>query len=167
MSAADRPAPSVFAALRSGYGVLLVAMPATMVSIMGGAQADRRSAAVARVLGVRQIVQGAVTAGRPGPAVLALGAEVDVAHSVSMLALAMLDRTRRRTALVDASVAGTLAVAGTALALGRRRRAPAALHPVGQHRQARWSEWREALAGRVARIALPAPLRSRVVGLAR
>ena len=72
--------------------------------------------AVARVLGARHLVQGLLTVGRPARAALALGAEVDAAHSASMIAIGLLSRRWRTAAFTDALLAGSLAAAGVACA---------------------------------------------------
>lgn len=150
-----------FALLRVGYGALMVAAPGPLVRHLAGAEPDHRARVVARVLGARHVVQGVLTVGRPGPAVLALGAEADLAHAATALGLAGLDRARRRGALIDAAVAGAYAAAGAVLA--SRHQAPA-LHPVGHGLVARLAEWRESLAARTARITVPALVRREVLG---
>lgn len=81
--------------------------------------------AVAGILGARQLVQGLLTAGRPARAVLALGAEADAAHSVSMIMLGALSRRWRAAAFADALLAGSFAAAGVASARGLPRQEPA------------------------------------------
>lgn len=101
-----------FAALRAGYGTLLLAAPGPVFRLYTGHRADRVTRAVVRILGARHLVQGIVTAGNPGPIVLAVGAQVDLAHVASMLGLAVLDQRRRRAGLVDAAAAGAFAFTG-------------------------------------------------------
>ena len=101
---------------RAGYGVTLVAVPGLLIGLTGQRPA-RRACGVARVLGVRHLVQAGVTAASqvadPGsPVVLAGGAAVDLLHATSMMALAVADPHTRHAALTDASVETTLAVAG-------------------------------------------------------
>jgi hypothetical protein len=72
--------------------------------------------AVAGILGARHLAQGLLTVGRPARAVLALGAEVDAAHSASMIALGLLSRRWRIAAFTDALLAGSFGAAGVACA---------------------------------------------------
>ena len=74
---------------------------------------------VTGVLGARQLAQALLTADRPARAVLALGAEVDLAHSASMIALGLLSGRWRTAAFTDALLAGSFAVAGIACARSR------------------------------------------------
>jgi Domain of unknown function (DUF5911) len=73
-----------------------------------------RTRAVARVLGVRHLIQAAVTAAVPNAAVLTIGAQVDLAHAASMLALAATSRPLRRAGLADGLTAAVFAAGGMA-----------------------------------------------------
>lgn len=108
-----------FAALRAGYGLLLLLVPGPVIRLYTGHPADTASTTVARLLGGRHLAQALLTLGRPGAMVLALGVQADIAHSGSMLGLAAVDQRRRRGALVDAAAAGSFAVAGAFLAWRR------------------------------------------------
>ncbi|HEY3976724.1 MAG TPA: hypothetical protein VGM79_05585 [Streptosporangiaceae bacterium] len=110
---------------RAGYGAALCCAPGRMLRLEGGAGAEASpgARAVARVLGGRHLAQAVLSAARPTPAVLALGAGTDVLHSASMMALAALDRPRRRLGLSDSLLAAAFAAGGWALT---RR---AAAHP--------------------------------------
>lgn len=81
---------------------------------VGGFRVDGRARQVVRVLGVRDMLQAAVTASKPSRAVLVSGAAVDGLHALSMVGLGLVDRRRRRAAGVSAAVAGLLAVAQVA-----------------------------------------------------
>jgi hypothetical protein len=105
------------------YGTLLLAVPAPALRLASGRPASRRLLAVAHVLGARQLMQAAVTAVEPDAACLAVGAEIDLAHAISMLVWGALAGRSRRIALVDATLAGLFAVAGADGA--RRARASA------------------------------------------
>ena len=105
-----------FAVARAAYGLALVCWPGRAVRLAQGTPADGRVQVVARVLGGRHLTQAAATAARPSPGVLTLGADTDLAHAASMLALAVADRRRCRAALVDAAVAAAFAAAGAVLA---------------------------------------------------
>jgi hypothetical protein len=106
--------------LRGAYGVALCCAPGPMISLVagGGASPNPGARAVARVLGARHLAQAVLSAARPTPAVLSLGAGVDVLHSASMLALAAVDRPRWRLGLTDGVIAGAFAASGFA-AVGR------------------------------------------------
>ncbi|MGH9068738.1 MAG: hypothetical protein ACRD0J_14800 [Acidimicrobiales bacterium] len=147
---------------RAGYGAVLVLAPSRVARLYSGRPPDGVATAIVRVLGVRQVVQGLLSVGDPGPAVLALGAEVDVAHAASMVALAAADPDRRRGSLVDAAAAGTMAVITAALA--RRAGAATALHPVGSGTLPALAELRETVASRLAGVLLPGPLRVLLTG---
>ncbi|KAE8764857.1 hypothetical protein [Georgenia thermotolerans] len=148
---------SWFAAVRAGYGAGLLFAPDLIVTLGTGHRPDPRTTAVARVLGARHLVQAAGTAGTPGRAVLALGAEADLVHGASMLLLAAWDRTRARTARTDAAAALSFALAGALLA----RHAPSTPQrpPRGGGVLASAAAWREAAAARLGRWLLPASLR--------
>jgi hypothetical protein len=101
---------------RAGYGVALVAVPGLLIGLTGD-RPGRRECAVARVLGVRHLMQAAITvaaerAGLNSPVVLGGGAAVDLLHAASMLALGAVDTGVRRTALTDAAVETGFAAAG-------------------------------------------------------
>jgi hypothetical protein len=118
--------------VRAGYGVALVVAPQALIKLTGDAvtgqspgqrggaaraRPGRRACGVARVLGVRHLVQAGVTAvalrADPGsPYALAGGAAVDALHAGTMVGLAAVDRRARRVALADAGVELALATAG-------------------------------------------------------
>ncbi len=101
--------------LRAAWGGWLLIAPRQALRRVGGrTQPDRRSVAITRVLGGRQLVQAGLSGLRPSPAVLAVGAWVDGVHAMSAAALAAFDRRRERTAGLDAVVAAFWC------ALGRR-----------------------------------------------
>jgi hypothetical protein len=119
----------VLPATRACYGGLLLLAPGPVIRLGTGGPASPRAQNVTRVLGVRHLVQAALTAGAPpGTARLGIGAAVDLAHAASMIGLALLDRTVRRATLVDAAIETLLAGAGLArLADGAGLRLPG--HP--------------------------------------
>lgn len=149
-----------FAAVRAGYGALLLLAPDPVIRVYAGHPADRRTAMVARLLGIRHpapgirhLAQAVLTAGTPGPAVLGLGVEADLAHAASMIGLTACDRARARAGLVDAVGASSFAVAGAVLAC----RIPVRpLHPVGNGTLAHLVAARAAAAAWLARWLLPA-----------
>ncbi len=109
---------------RAGYGVALVAVPGLLIGLTGQ-RPGRRACGVARVLGVRHLVQAGVTAASQlsdpgGSVVLGGGAAVDLLHATSMVALGGADKRVRRAALTDASVETALAAIGTWAAIASR-----------------------------------------------
>jgi hypothetical protein len=115
--------------VRAGYGVALVCAPQLLIRLTGDpvtgqppgaarARPSRRACGVARVLGVRHLVQAGLTvvalrAAEPERSLpLALGAAVDVLHATTMGGLAAVDRGARRVALADTGVEVALAAAG-------------------------------------------------------
>jgi hypothetical protein len=101
---------------RAGYGAVLLCAPGAVIGLCTGKRASPRARAVARLLGARHLAQAAVTAWTPTHAVLAIGAQADLAHAVSMLALGAADRPLRRAPLSDALVAVSFAALGAACA---------------------------------------------------
>jgi|SRR5450755_2221414 hypothetical protein len=114
--------------VRAGYGVALLCAPGALIKMTGDpvtgqprgasrARPSRRACGVARVLGVRHLVQAGLTAAalqaQPGsPYPLAGGAAVDVLHATTMVGLALVDRGARRVALADTGVELAFATAG-------------------------------------------------------
>ena len=99
-------------AVRAGYGAALLWSPGPLIRAAVGHATGQGPRTTARVLGVRQLLQAAITGGDPGPQRLRLGAATDAAHAASMAALAVTDRRWRRAALIDALAAATFAAAG-------------------------------------------------------
>jgi hypothetical protein len=124
-----------FATLRLGYAALLLAAPDLVIRLSTGHPASRATRVVARLLGGRHLIQGILTRSAPSTPMLALGAEADLAHALSMLALAALNQRRRRAELTDAALAATLATTGAILAIrAQSSLAPTATIPAGQRR---------------------------------
>jgi ABC-type Fe3+ transport system permease subunit len=98
--------PSRLSQLRTVLGIVDLIFPGTVLGLARTQAMDRRSRKVVQILGVRQLVQAAVTGSRPTGTVLVRGALVDAGHAVSMAALALLNRRWRRAALVDAAIVG-------------------------------------------------------------
>jgi hypothetical protein len=124
---AGNTAAWVLTLARAGYGVALVCAPQALITLTGDpvtgqslgerARPSRRACAVARVLGVRHLVQAGLTAAalraRPcSPYALAGGAAVDALHATTMVGLALVDRGARRVALADTGAELALATAG-------------------------------------------------------
>lgn len=101
-------------------GALLLTRPAGTVAPV----ADSRHVptAVARVLGGRHVVQGAVQLGWPVSGVLTASIVVDALHATSMVGLAALRPGYRRPAALSAAVAsGSGALSALARQRARRR----------------------------------------------
>ena len=119
---------TVLTLVRAGYGAALVCAPGALIKLTGDtatgqsagadhARPSRRACGVARVLGVRHLVQAGLALAaqwaEPGsPVPLVLGAAVDVLHAGTMVGLAVVDRGARRVALADTGVELALAAAG-------------------------------------------------------
>ncbi len=112
--------PRAFSLTRAAYGAVLLCAPGVVISRCTGQPASTRARAVARVLGSRHLLQAAVTARAPSALVLRAGAQVDLAHAASMLALGAVGRPLRRAQLADGLVAAIFAALGAAGAAARR-----------------------------------------------
>ncbi|HEX9526153.1 MAG TPA: hypothetical protein VF951_01555 [Streptosporangiaceae bacterium] len=112
-----------FSLVRGGYCAFLLCAPGAAVRLCGARPASPRARTVTRLLGVRHLIQAAVTAAAPNALVLAIGAQVDLAHAASMLALATADRPLRHAGLADGLTAAMFAAVGGADARTRRRQA--------------------------------------------
>ena len=97
---------------RAAYGAALVLAPGPVIWLATGQRPGRRARRVAQVLGIRHLIQAALTAAAPEPAVLATGGQVDAVHATSMLLLAAVSRGGRRAAVTDALTEAAFAVAG-------------------------------------------------------
>ena len=137
LSQAQNPLVARFGQLRAGLGAAQALFPGRAPRLLVIQPLDRCSRGVIRVLGIRQVSQALVTGTQPSAAVLLLGAEVDAAHAVSMIALTLCSRRWRRAALADATIASLFALAGAAAARSGGR--PAALTPWSARRD-RWAE---------------------------
>lgn len=110
---------------RTVYGLLLLLAPKPLLHWVSGDQASERERTLTRVLGARLLTQAVVTDVRPDAVSVALGAEVDLVHAISMIVWSVVDRGSRRLTLISAAVAGLFAAAGMAQA----RRTPAVAAP--------------------------------------
>jgi hypothetical protein len=102
----------VLTAARAGWGGLLI-LAASRLNWSFGPPSDRRALVVMRVLGLRHLLQAAVVHQRGRYS--RVGALFDLVHGLSMLSLAVLDKPRRKAALLDATVAFGFAAAGSAV----------------------------------------------------
>ncbi|WP_368680543.1 hypothetical protein R1X32_10070 (plasmid) [Rhodococcus opacus] len=97
--------------VRLGYGMLQLSAPNLVPTRVLGQPLRRREQIVVRLLGARHLLQAAVTTAAPSPLVLRYGAGVDAVHAASM-AIAALDRRRRRAAVAEMLCASGFAAAG-------------------------------------------------------
>ena len=96
-----------------------------------------------RVLGTRHLVQAAMTARAPNALVLRAGAQVDLAHAASMLALGAVGRPLRRAQLADGLVAAIFAALGAAGSAARRHGAVCAASPGAAQGESSTAQWEE------------------------
>lgn len=136
---------------RVGYGIALLAIPSPLLRLVTSQPATAREQAVTRILGARLLAQAAVTDVRPDAVSVALGAETDFVHAVTMLAWAAVDRGSRRLTLLSAAIAGLFAVGGAAQA----RRTPAVAEAPTGDALATLVRLRHQVADSVARYTLP------------
>lgn len=111
---------------RAAYGLCQTSFPGPIFRFAVGQQPDAHVRVVMRVLGARHLMQALIVEVAPTSAALHLGAGVvDSLHSVSMVALAIADRRRRRAAALDAVLAALFAGMEFAAAGRRKAGAPA------------------------------------------
>lgn len=111
MTARAPSAPAV-PLIRIGLGLLDLIAPHRVGAAELGHRPDGISLGALRVLGLRQVVQGALGLRFRSPRARTIGGVVDLLHAGSMLVLAALDRPRTRGALVQASLATGLGISG-------------------------------------------------------
>jgi hypothetical protein len=116
--------PMLLEAVRATFGALQLLAPDLLTDRVLNRRLDSRARTVSRLLGARHLTQALASGRAPTTAVLALGAEVDLLHAVTSIALGIIDRRRRRVALADAFVASTFAVAGVLVACVTRHAPP-------------------------------------------
>lgn len=100
-------------AARAIYGASLLLVPEALIRVASGEPGDRAPVVVvARILGLRHLVQ-ALTIERKGTRNwLLVGAAIDMTHALSMVGIAVLSRDHRRLAALDAALATGLATNG-------------------------------------------------------
>jgi hypothetical protein len=98
--------------VRAGWGGALLLTPGPVMSTVHHVRLDRKSVAIARILGARQLAQAFLSGVRPSREVLAMGVWVDAVHALTALGLALVDTTRARAGVTDAAVAALWASAG-------------------------------------------------------
>lgn len=101
---------------RVAWGMLLLTRPGVAARMLSGRPPyPRLELPVLRVLGLRHVAQAAFTAARPCPRTVVGGAGLDVLHALSGIGYAASNRSRRRTGLLDATIASGFAFATTML----------------------------------------------------
>lgn len=105
-------------AARVVYGAALLGAPDALLSDLRHDPADQRARAFARILGSRHLVEALVVGRHHSRGWILADAAVDGAHAGTMLAVAALDRRRRRLALTNALVAGVFTWVGVRTARG-------------------------------------------------
>lgn len=138
------------------YGLVLLAAPSSLLRLASGKPATGRERTVTRILGARLLTQAAVTDIRPDAVSVALGAEVDFVHAITMLGWAAVDRGARRLTLLSAALAGLFAAGGAAQA----RRTPAVADAPTGDALATLVRLRRRVAETVARYTLPGDVRA-------
>jgi hypothetical protein len=98
------------ALLRAGWAIALLLVPEKVLRT--GGPAPTAAIAVARVLGVRHLLQAAASAAAPTASVAVLGAVVDTVHTGTCAVLAVVSPRWRRAALLDAAVESGFAASG-------------------------------------------------------
>ncbi len=102
----------VTAAVRAGWAGALLLVPGKLVGIGGQLPVPPSAVAIARVLGVRQLLQSAATMVAPTGPVAGLSTAVDALHAGTDLGFAAVSRRWRGITVVDAAIATAFAVAG-------------------------------------------------------
>jgi hypothetical protein len=97
---------------RIAFGALLLIGPEAALRPLARRRVTVPERAVARVLGVRNLAEGAVLARHAGRRWVLAGAAVDATHCLSMIAVAAASPKRRRLALASALIAATTAATG-------------------------------------------------------
>ncbi len=97
--------------IRAVWGVCQLVGAPLIAGIELGHEPDKITARVIRILGARQIVQGAILRRSPSQAAHRLGGCVDVLHTSTMVIVAIANPQRRRAAVIDGTIATCLAIA--------------------------------------------------------
>lgn len=105
------------ATARCLWGTTCLVVPARVAAAAGSAPGSRATW-FARILGVRELAQGAATLVLPTRGVVSAGVVIDVLHAVSAVALGVADASRRRPALLNAVAATSWALLGLTLVRG-------------------------------------------------
>lgn len=108
----DNPSIRGVEVARAAWGSLLLLAPSLPARLLSGPPPyPSWERPILRVLGLRHVAQSAVLAADPAPVLTEIGAAMDGLHAATALGYAASGRTRRRTGLLDAAVAGSFGVA--------------------------------------------------------
>ena len=111
-SSSRRRLGRLLGAAQAVLGWLLITRPEQLAAMSAGPKGKRAPRWLVRVLGLRSLIQGVITAVRPTDTVLAGGALVDATHAVSMLPLIVSSPRYRRAAAISTLTAAASAGAG-------------------------------------------------------
>jgi len=96
------------------WGTALLVDPEAVLRRLPHQRIDRSARTFARLLGIRHLVQAAITAHCPTRRSILAGAAIDATHAATMAILAAIRPDRRELALTNAATATALAGAGLA-----------------------------------------------------
>jgi hypothetical protein len=111
----------IWAAASAAAGAVTLVRPQAVARLVSGTGTGP-DAAVVRILGGRQLLQGTAVLIRPTPPLVIGGLAVDLLHGASMVAAAVIWPGYRRPALTSATVAGASAAAGALILRGAGHR---------------------------------------------
>jgi hypothetical protein len=111
--------PAGLALAEGSLGAALLLWTRPLMQSLAREPVDRQAINVARILAVRYVLQGFVTARRPTRRVLELGVVVEALHAATMIAGTAAHVGPRRLTVASATAAGAFTAAG--LAQSRRR----------------------------------------------
>ncbi|HEY5222404.1 MAG TPA: hypothetical protein VIJ18_05045 [Microbacteriaceae bacterium] len=97
--------------VRAAWGLCQVVAAPSIARAELGHDADTVTTWAIRILGARQIVQGAILSRTASRTAHRVGGVIDILHASSMVIVAIANPGRRRAAIIDGSVASCLAIA--------------------------------------------------------
>ena len=103
-----------------GVGVAFLVRPHALAGLGTGGRHTPDNTVV-RVLGGRQLLQGALITRTPTPLLVVGGTVTDALHAASMLAVAAFWPRYRKAALTSATIAGASGIVGATIVLDDRR----------------------------------------------
>jgi hypothetical protein len=107
--------PAGLALSQGCWGAALLLCDRPLLESLAGEPVSSAVIRVARVLGVRELLQGLITVRRPTRRVLLLGAAADALHAATMVGGTAADIGPRRLTLASAAVAGGFAASAARL----------------------------------------------------
>ena len=97
--------------IRAAWGLCQVAAAPFIARAELGHDPDTVTTWAFRILGARQIVQGAILCRSESRTAHRVGGAIDMLHASSMVIVAIASPKRRRAAIIDGSIATCLAIA--------------------------------------------------------